>query len=56
MRNRGQKILLDDFKCLGYVAFSLNVDWYMMVINSLKMRNLGFESFFESGISVLAIA
>ena len=34
-----------------YVEFSQNVDWKMMVIISVKMRNSGFEIFFESGFS-----
>ena len=34
-----------------YVEFSQNVDWKMIVIISLKMRNPGFENFFESGFS-----
>ena len=34
-----------------YVEFSQNVDWKMMAIISLKMRNPGFEIFFESGFS-----
>ena len=34
-----------------YVEFLQNVDWKMMVFLSLKMRNLGFEVFFESGFS-----
>ena len=32
-----------------YVEFSQNVGWKVMVIISLKIRNLGFESFPESG-------
>ena len=32
-----------------YVEFSQNVNWKMMVIISLKMRNSGFEIFIESG-------
>ena len=34
-----------------YVEFSQNVDWKMMAIFSLKMRNSGFEIFIESGFS-----
>ena len=34
-----------------YVEFSQNVDWIVMAIISLKMRNPGFEFFFESGFS-----
>ena len=33
-----------------YVKFSQNVDWNMMSIISLKMRNPGFEVFIESGL------
>ena len=34
-----------------YVEFSQNVDWKMIVITSLKMRNPEFEIFFQSGFS-----
>ena len=34
-----------------YVEFSQNVNWKMMAIISLKMRNPGFEIFIESGFS-----
>ena len=34
-----------------FVEFSQNVDWKMMVIISLKVRNLGFKIFFQSGFS-----
>ena len=33
----------------SYVEFSRSVDWKMMAIISLKMKNLGFEIFLESG-------
>ena len=34
-----------------YVEFSQNVDWKMMAIISVKMRNPGFEIFIEYGFS-----
>ena len=34
-----------------YVEFSQNVGWKMLAMISLKMRNLEFEIFFESGFS-----
>ena len=34
-----------------YVEFSQDVDWNMLSIISLKMRNPGFEIFFQSGFS-----
>ena len=34
-----------------YVEFSQNIGWEMMEMISLKMRNLGFEIFFEAGFS-----
>ena len=36
---------------LRNVEISQNVDWKMMAIISLKMRNPGFEIFIESGFS-----
>ena len=46
-----QKNSPDDNRIHRYVEFSQNVDWKMMAIVSLKMRNPGFEIFFESGFS-----
>ena len=34
-----------------YVEFSQNVDWKVIAMISLKMRNPGFEIFFRSGFS-----
>ena len=52
MRNRDQtKNFPRRLLILRYVEFSQNVDWKMMVIISLKMRNPGFEIFIESGFS-----
>ena len=34
-----------------YLEFSENVDWKMLVIILLEMRNSEFEIFFESGFS-----
>ena len=34
-----------------YVEFSQDVDWKMIAIISLKMRNPGFEIFVESGFT-----
>ena len=39
-----------------YVEFSQNVDWKVMAIISLKMRNPGLEIFFESGFRMVIIS
>ena len=39
-----------------YVEFSQNVDWKMMAIISLKLRNPGFKIFIESGFWMIIIA
>ena len=44
-----QKISPRRLQIHRYIEFSHNVGWKMMAMISLKMRNLGFEIFFESG-------
>ena len=38
------------------VMISQNVDWEIMAIISLKMRNPGFKIFIESGLRIVIIA
>ena len=45
-----QNVSLDDFKSIDTLSLH-NIDWKMMAITSLKMRNLGFRICLESGFS-----
>ena len=57
MRNRDQSFLNKDLsrrlQIYDYIDFSQNVDWKMVSIISPKMRDLGFEIFFENAFSDL---
>ena len=55
MRNTGQsfckqKISPDNFKSIAMLSFQ-TVGWKMVMMISLKMRNLGFRIFCEFGFS-----
>ena len=45
------KISPDDFKSIATLSLHKMFGWKMVAMISLKMRNLGFEIFFESGFS-----